>query len=90
MSKWICKYQWYETVVIGFIEAKDEYQAKVRFVIKELKGHKKRGYEPISCSDFCLDEDESLKKQIKQLAMDERLGLISCYPADEEFVEEFY
>ena len=90
MSKWICKYQWYETVVIGFIEARDEYQAKVRFVIKELKGYKKRGLEPISHSDFCLDEDESLKKQIKELAKDEGLGLISCYPADEEFVEEFY
>lgn len=79
MKRYLVKYQWYETVYCGYIEAKTERLALLKFIFEDLK-HQKKEYGFLS--PYYFYGDESIKKQIKDILNDK------VYERDNFQVEE--
>lgn len=67
MKHYLVKYQEYEIVFCGYVEAKTERLALIKFIFEDLKHQKKEdGY----LSPYYLYADENIKKQIRDILDD--------------------
>ena len=67
MKRYLLKYQWYESAFYGYIEAKTERLALLKFIFADLKYQKK---EDGFLSPYYLDASENIKKQVKDILDD--------------------
>lgn len=83
MKRYLVKYQWYESAFCGYIEAKTERLALLKFIFADLKHQKK---EDGFLSPYYLDAGENIKKQVKDILIKRDDFLVKEITSEKAFI----